>query len=80
MKRNAYCHLERLCTIAEKAGMQDVSDAYAVIIEHLRRLDLVINVLLATDTTKDMTDKKIIEYLNQVVFEDTKLLHAIELI
>jgi len=73
----AYEMLEELCAVAETKGM-DVNSHYATIIECLRRLDLVATISLATDTSADLTDSKMLEHISRVVFDDTKLLYAIE--
>ena len=73
----AYELLEELCVKAEEAGM-NVNKHYAVIVECLRRLDLVATISLAKDTCYDLPDSKLMEHISRAVFDDTKLLYAIE--
>ena len=75
----AYKMLEELCVVAETNGMK-VDRHYATIIECLRRLDLVALMSLAIDTSVHLTDAKLLEHISCAVFDDTKLLYAIEVI
>lgn len=74
---NAFKLLEELCVEAEKAGMK-VDEHYATIIECLRRLDLVATISLAEGTCYDLPDSKLLQHISQAIFDDTKLLYAIE--
>lgn len=73
----AYDMLYELCKFAEANGMK-VDEHYATIIECLRRLDLVATISLAQDTCYDLPDNKLLQHISQAVFDDTKLLYAVE--
>jgi hypothetical protein len=73
----AFKLLDELCVEAEKQGLK-VDEHYAVIIECLRRLDLVATISLAQDTCYDLPDNKLLQHISQAVFDDTKLLYAVE--
>jgi hypothetical protein len=73
----AFKLLEELCVEAEKQGMK-VDEHYTVIIECLRRLDLVATISLAQDTCYDLPDNKLMQHISQALFDDTKLLYALE--
>ena len=73
----AFKMLEEVCAKAEEAGMK-VDEHYAVIVECLRRLDLVATISLAQDTCYDLPDNKLLEHISKAVFDDTKLLYAVE--
>jgi len=73
----AYNYLDELCSAAQETGL-DVNNHYAVIIECLRRLDLVATISLALDTTVELTDERMLREISKAVFDDYKLLFAIE--
>jgi hypothetical protein len=75
----AYEMLEELCFAAESNGM-NVDKHYAIIIECLRRLDLVATISLALDTCYDLPASKLMQHISQAIFDDTKLLYAIEVL
>lgn len=73
----AFKMLEEVCAKAEEAGMK-VDEHYAVIVECLRRLDLVATISLAEGTSYDLPPEKLLQHISKAVFDDTKLLYAVE--
>ena len=74
--KEAYKFLEELCVNAEHRIKVD--EHYATIVECLRRLELVAVISLSEDTSPELTDKKLLNHISHVVFDDTSLLWTVE--
>lgn len=70
----AFVMLEEL-TASSNLKEEDKQNSYAIIIECLRRLEMVEKVIGALDTTTELTERFLLEEIQKYVYDDEQVLY-----